>query len=101
MMSPFHFHLYDLVHKTPDSPTHGAALERDARPYPRAALTRNSTLPSGPLIGLSTMPSTRQPELSSQPHTSSQTRRCNTGSRTTPPLPTSSDRKSTRLNSSH
>ena len=54
----------------------------------RAAI-RNSTLPSGPVIGLGVTPSTRQPRDRSHAATAAQTRSCTAGSRTTPPLPIS------------
>src|SRR5690606_482320 len=61
---------------------------RDSRaPRQDAAFTaaiRNSTLPSGPVIGLSTRSATGQPSLSSQARTSSHTRAWTAASRTTP-----------------
>src|SRR5690606_6880482 len=64
------------------------------RNQPRCAAIRNSTLPSEPVIGLSTIPRTYQCSASSQERTSEQTRAWSAGSRTIPPLPTSSRRTS-------
>src|SRR5690606_10383677 len=64
------------------------------RNQPLRAAIRNSTLPSEPVIGLSTIPSTFQCSASSQERTSEQTRAWSAGSRTMPPLPTSSRRTS-------
>ncbi len=56
----------------------------------RAAI-RNSRLPSGPVIGLGSTPSTRQPgSAAHQSRIVAQTSSCTAGSRTTPPLPTRS-----------
>ena len=77
----------------------GAALRGDD-PDPADALvqaaasasareTKNSRLPFGPRTGDSATPRTRAPHSGARATTASTTRRCTSGSRTTPPLPTS------------
>src|SRR5215471_18966844 len=74
----------------------GPEPEKAAHPRPppaplRRAQSRNSRLPFGPRIGLSTIPTTAHPSCAAtQPAARSHTSSWTAGSRTTPPLPTRS-----------